>query len=148
MSLPRRRFVTAHRVAHCAALVVLLAFGGCATTRHGRTTLAEMQPFAGASIDSFHFYRLHDWQAVDDQHVVIWTDPWTAYLITTAGPCFELDFAWRLGVSATLDRVSRFEALFPGDHARCPVADIQPLDVKRLNAARKAARAAATGKDS
>jgi len=134
MSMPRRRLATAA----CAALVAL---AGCATTRHGRATLAEIQPYAGASIDSFHFNRLHDWQAVDDQHVVIWADPWTAYLITTAGPCFELDFAWRLGVSSTLDRVSRFEALFPGEHARCPVADIQPLDVKRLNAARQAARA-------
>lgn len=127
-----------------AACVALLALGACATTMHrGPTTYAEIQPYAGASIDSFHFTRLHDWQAVDDQHAVIWTDPWTAYLVTTAGPCFGLDFAWQLGVSSTLDRVSRFEALFPGEHARCPVADIQPLDVKRLNAARRAARAAA-----
>ena len=71
-----------------------------------------------------------------------WTDPGQAYRVTVMAPCVELDFTEYPGVGSTLQTVSRLESLFPGRHDRCPIEELRPLDLKRLNADRAAARAA------
>lgn len=127
-----------------AALVICALLAGCATTvPPGEAPPDEYLPYAGAPVDEFHFFRLYDWQRAGKDRVVLWTDPGQAYLVTVMPPCVELDFTEYLGVSSTVQTVSRFESLFPGRHDRCPITEIRPLDVKRLNADRAAARAAA-----
>ncbi len=134
-----------HAMRTPAAVVAMLALcAGCAASRDdGPRGLDRYLPYAGPSIDQFRFFQLDGWESVDREHIVLWADPWTAYLIATAGPCMELDYTMRLGMSTTMGTVSRFDTLFPGDRERCPVADIRPLDIKRMNADRAAARAAA-----
>jgi len=129
------------------ALLSLLALVGCAaTTAHrGEAPLDEFLPYAGTPIDEFHFFRLYDWQRAGKDHVVLWADISTAYLVQVQEPCFELDFTEYLGVGSTLHTVSRFESLFPGHRERCPITEIRPLDVKRMKAERAARAAAKAG---
>jgi hypothetical protein len=130
-----------------AVLVALLGLAACADGAHrDEPPLGDYLPFAAAPVDEFHFFRLDDWQRAGKDHVVLWVDVNRAYLLQVQPPCFELDFADYLGVSSTLQTISRFESLFPGRHARCPITEIRPLDGQRLKAARAeraAARAAA-----
>lgn len=118
--------------AACAALLA-----GCATPAHrGDLAPDEYLPYAGAPVDRFRFFRLYDWQNAGRDRVVLWVEVSEAYLVTVAEPCFELDFSEYLGVSSTLHTLSRFESLFPGHGDRCPITEIRPLDVKRMQAAR------------
>ena len=126
------------------AIAICALLAGCATgAPRSAPPPDEYLPYAGAPVDEFHFFRLYDWQRAGSNRVVLWTDPGQAYLVTVMAPCMELDFTEYLGVGSTLQTVSRFESLFPGHHDRCPITEIRPLDVKRLNADRSAARAAA-----
>jgi hypothetical protein len=132
------------KAATVALLALLVLLVGCATTAHrGEAPLDEFLPYAAAPVDEFHFFTLDGWQRAGKDHVVLWVDVNHAYLVAVLEPCLELDFTEYLGVSSTLRTVSRFESLFPGRHDRCPITEIRPLDVKRLNADRAAARAAA-----
>jgi len=127
-----------------AAITLCALLAACATPApRGDAPPDEYLPYAGAPVDEFHFFRLYDWQRAGKDRVVLWTDPGRAYLVTVMPPCIELDFTEYLGVSSTVQTVSRFEALFPGHRDRCPIDEIRPLDIKRLNADRAAARAAA-----
>ena len=127
-----------------AAIALCALLAACAATApRGDPPPDEYLPYAGAAVDEFHFFRLYDWQRAGRDRVVLWTDPGQAYLVTVMAPCVELDFTEYLGVSSTVQTVSRFESLFPGHRDRCPITEIRPLDWKRLNADRAAARAAA-----
>jgi len=126
-----------------AAFALWALLAGCATTApRGDPQRDEYLAYAGAPLEEFHFFRLYDWQRAGKDRVVLWTDPGQAYLVTVMPPCVELDFSEYLGVSSTVQTVSRFESLFPGHRERCPITEIRPLDVKRLAADRAAARAA------
>jgi hypothetical protein len=129
------------RAIETAAVVVLLA--GCAgVPRRGDAALDRYQPYAGPPVEQFHFYQLDSWQAVAADRVVIWTDPFTAYLVRVRTPCTELAFTERLGVTSTLNTVSRLESVVPSHQNRCPIEEIQPIDLKAMKADQAARRAA------
>jgi len=127
-------------LAALAASLALLA--GCASQRPYGAALNEYLPYAGPPIDSFHFWYLYSWEAVGPYHVVLWSDPWTAYFVTVWQPCIDLEFATRIAVTSTINTVSRFEAILLPHHERCPIQEIRPIDTKGLKAARAAAAAA------
>jgi hypothetical protein len=120
------------------ALGALLA--GCASGRHGAPPLEQFLPYAGAPVDEFRYFTFDGWQVLDRYRVVLWVDVSTAYLITVRPPCIDLDFTERLGVSSTFHVVSRFESLFPERREPCPITEIRPIDLKRMNADRAAAQ--------
>jgi len=129
------------RVILTAAVLVLLA--GCAgVPRRGDASLDRYQPYAGAPVEQFHFYELDSWQAVAPDRVVIWTDPFTAYLVRVRTPCTELAFTERLGVTSTVNTVSRLESIVPSRHNRCPIEEIRPIDLTAMKADPAARRAA------
>lgn len=121
-------------------LAALLLASGCAGQRPSGAALNEYLPYAGPPIDSFHFWHLYSWEAVGPYHVVIWSDPWTAYFLTVWQPCVNLEFAHRIGLTSTANTVSHFEAVIVPHQERCPIQEIRPIDTKALKAARAAAR--------
>jgi hypothetical protein len=125
------------------ALVVLL--GGCAGAVRRDALLDEYLPYAGAPVDSFHFFRLDSWAVVGRYQLVIWVTPFEAYLVTVQSPCEQLAWTNRLAVTSTVNTISKFESIVLRDHERCPVTEIRPIDLKAQKAARAAARAAAQG---
>lgn len=128
------------RLAAAASVALLAACAGGAP-RRGASALDEYLPYAGPAVASFHFFRLDGWYSVDDAHVVIETAINTAYLITLYAPCPELGFTERLGLTSTAGTVSHFEAVIVRDYHRCPIAEMRPLDVRRMRAERLAAHA-------
>ena len=125
-----------------AALMSLLA--GCmgAAPRRGAAQLDDYLPYAGAPVEQFRFYTLDSWQALTADQVVIWSDPFTAYLVKVMGPCPELAFTDRLGVTSTVGAVSRFESIVPRHDVRCPIEQIRPIDLKKMKVEQAARRAA------
>jgi len=123
-------------------LAATLAFAGCTTTRPPGAALNEYLPFTGPPVESFHFWNLYSWEAVGPYQVVLWATPWEAYFVTVASPCIDLEWTHRLGVSSTANTVSHFEYVLVGHQERCPILEIRPIDVKKLNAARKERAAA------
>ena len=129
------------RAVQTAAVLVLLA--GCSgVPRRGDAALDRYLPYAGPPVEQFHFYELDSWQAVAADRVVIWTDPFTAYLVRVRTPCTELAFTERLGVTSTVNTVSRLESIVPSHQNRCPIEEILPIDVKAMKADQAARRAA------
>lgn len=128
------------RLAAAASVALLAACAGGAPHR-GASALEEYQAYAGPPVKSFHFFSLAGWYSVDDAHVVIETAINTAYLITLYAPCPELGFTERLGLTSTAGTVSHFEAVIVRDHQRCQIAEMRPLDVRRMRADQLAERA-------
>ena len=116
----------------------------CATTPTGGSLLerstgdkayARYEPYLGEPVDSFTMFRHDSWEPVNRNQLVLWTGVNDAYLLTVMQPCQELPFANTVGVTTTVNRVSRFDSvLVRGD--RCPIELIQPIDVHRMKADR------------
>jgi len=126
----------------CLAATVLALLAGCTgVPRRGDAALERYQPFAGPPVDQFHFYHLDSWQAVGADRVVLWTDPFTAYLVRVRTPCIELAFTERLAVTSTLNSISHFESIVLPHQNRCPIEEIRPIDLKAMKADVAARRA-------
>ena len=69
--------------------------------------------------------------------VVVWTQINDAYLITVWDSCQDLNFAPRIGIKSIGNTVSRLDSIRVG-RDRCPIQEIQPIDVKRYKADRAA----------
>jgi hypothetical protein len=81
---------------------------------------------------------------VGKEKVVVWTTTTTAYLVTVEKGCFNLD--WARGIGITQKTAMHVDAHFDSivfDHQNCRIAQIQPIDYKRLLQDEKAAKAAA-----
>jgi hypothetical protein len=125
----------------------LASVAACATTGGGefeRTKgdrlLEKYEPYLGEPINSFTAFRHDSWQPISRNQLVLWTSINEAYLLTVAGNCMNLPFANTVGVTSTTSTISRLDAvLVRGD--RCPITQIQPIDVKRMKADRRASAA-------
>src|SRR5262245_40065914 len=127
--------------------IILAGFlaSACATTPTGGSLLerstgdkayARYEPYLGEPIDSFTMFRHDSWEPVNRNQLVLWTGINDAYLLTVTGPCYELPYANTVGVTSTVNTVSKFESvLVRGD--RCPITEIQPIDVHRMKADRR-----------
>ena len=128
-------------------VVAMLALSACATgpTLSDQQRLAIHQAHAGAPVNSFnHFGTLHSWQPLGDSALTVWVRPQTAYLLTLASDCPNLEYghAITLGdqtgtVFAGLDNVTVIGQSMP---IPCRIEQIQPLDAKALKTAEREAR--------
>jgi len=58
------------------------------------------------AVDKFHFFgRLDSWRAVDRNTLIVWTTPFTPYLIELKRPASGLRFAEVIGLSSTAGTV-------------------------------------------
>jgi hypothetical protein len=104
---------------------------------------AQFESYAGQPVDQFtwlgHYYS---WDYVGDYKVVIWPNPFDAYLLTVLPPCEDLPWTQTIGLTSTARTVSqRFDFVLvhaPGEegrHAlpfRCPIKEIRPVDYRRM----------------
>jgi hypothetical protein len=74
---------------------------------------ADQAPQAYEPVDSFViFNHPYSWNAVDDHTVVIWTNPFTPYLVELAFPSHDMKFVQAIGVSSSGSRVyAKFDAV-------------------------------------
>jgi Family of unknown function (DUF6491) len=129
----------ARRLKVAGLLSAVLALSACA---HQPKAKLNYQAFAKPPIRSMQFFRLHSWQSIDDRQLIVETTPKKAYLLTLFSPCRELDFAITIGLTSFGNTVSAgFDRVVVQNDPSCRIKTIQPLDLKLMNAARKAARA-------
>lgn len=124
--------------------IILAGFfaSACATTGGGieRSTgdkaLARYEPYVGEPVDSFTMFRHDSWVPIDRNQLVLYTSINDAYLLTVTGPCYELPYAQTVGVTTTGNTVSKFDSVLVRGN-RCPITEIQPIDVHRMKADRR-----------
>ena len=117
--------------------VGLSACAGPGPREREAVRLAEYEQFAGAPVDEFHFWRMDRWESLGPLTVAIWSEPGKAWLIRVRKPCPGLEFAQIVGVSSTLNRVNRNFDTVNFEGMRCRIAELRPIDVKAMRAARR-----------
>jgi hypothetical protein len=123
-----------------------MLFSACASTRPGpaerdAARLSQYMEHAGEPVSGFRFWRMDRWVSLGRSELAVYTEPNRAYLLQVAGPCAGLDFARSVALTSTQHRVSqKFDYVLFEDQ-RCSIAEIRPIDVKALKAARRAASA-------
>lgn len=130
-----------------AALMSLLALGAlltaCATglVRKDDGAKFKYQDYAGPPIDEVgSMGRVTGWSAVSRNQLVIWTGVNEAWLLKVWDSCRDLEFAETINVTRTGSRISKFDkVLLPRE--TCPISEIRKVDVKQMQADRKAAKA-------
>jgi uncharacterized protein DUF6491 len=138
-----------------AILLAALVASGCATTgdsgiqlSKSERLLSKYEPYVGEPVKSFTAFRPDSWQPISRTQLVVWTNMNNAYLLTVAGPCHDLPFARTVGVTSTTSEITTFDSVIVRGN-RCPIRQIQPIDVRQMRAdrnARKADEKAASGK--
>ncbi len=130
-----------------AAACIFLIFGRTAAAKPEKV---DYNALAGASVNSVLFTRLMGWHSVDATYraagptqLVVQTGMKNAYLLTLYSPCRDLDFSIQIALTSSGHQLSAGfdKVLIPG-HESCRIKTIQPIDVKAMRAAEKAARLA------
>jgi Family of unknown function (DUF6491) len=129
-----------------AILLAGVLASGCATTgsgierTQGEQLFDKYEPYLGEPVKSFTALQKDSWQPISRTQLVLWTTINDAYLLTVTGNCSQLPFAQAVGVTSTTSQISTLDSvLVRGD--RCPITQIQPIDVRRMKADRAAAQA-------
>lgn len=98
---------------------------------------SEVQRYAGEPVKSFRFLRMDRFEILGRNSILVWTRINQAYLLTVDEPCFGLEFATAVGLSSTMNTVYRRSDDVVFKDQRCAIAEIRPVDVKSLKAARR-----------
>jgi type II secretory pathway pseudopilin PulG len=126
-----------------AMLVLLVATTASAQTREVQEKrLAEYLPYAGAAVDRFQFWDLQRWELVGEYKVVVWPRLNEAYLITVDAPCSNLEWTDKISMTSSAHVVSKkFDSVVVGKD-KCRINEIRPIDYRKMQADRKAAKEA------
>lgn len=133
---------------------LLLTLAGCMQTVHGpagpqapgasatrgaaKPKLDYREYTTGVAL-SADFSRLDDWDSPDPEHVVLWSTPNRAYLLTLFGPCYELNGAPTIALTGrSFVRADADAVLVRGE--RCRIQRIEQLDTRRLKEAQAQAK--------
>ena len=120
----------------------------------GRTAAAkaaqvDYNALAGASVNTAFFSSLTGWHAVDSNsaygptQLVIQTSIKNAYLLTLYSECRDLDFSVQIALTSSGHQLSAgFDKILIPNRPSCRIKTIQPINVKAMRAAEKAARLA------
>lgn len=56
--------------------------------------------------------RLHSFQVIDKDSLIIWRTPFDPYLVELQVPAYDLPFAWGIGITSTASRIdARFDSV-------------------------------------
>jgi hypothetical protein len=123
----------------CVAFVLLLtACSGIPLHERDQQLQQKYLEYAGAPVDHFNYLGHFDsWRALSDTQLVVWTTINQAYLLSVAQPCINLQFAQRIGVSATVGTVNRGLDYVLVERQRGQIAAIRPVDYKKMMADRR-----------
>ena len=131
--------LTAIILAGIVASACVTTGGGIERTK-GEQLLDKYEPYLGEPVNSFTALQKDSWQPISRTQLVLWTTINDAYLLTITNHCPNLPFAQTVGVTSTTSQITTLDSvLVRGD--RCPITQIQPIDVRRMRADRAAAQA-------
>ncbi len=122
--------------------ILLLSAAGCANNRALRVEqqLQRFEAAAGLPVKSFRYFGFNSWTSLGREHLAVWTRPNEAWLINVHGFCPDLDFAQRIGITSSMNRVyARFDTVIT-EQGRCRIKTIRPVDVKALRELQREAR--------
>jgi hypothetical protein len=119
-----------------------LMLAAAASLAVAKRTPIDYAAYAGDPVKEIKFSQLYNWQRVTDRQMVVWTKPSTAYLLNLRNNCDALAGRVTVEIGGVDGIQGRLQAGF-GEvivgQMRCRVDSIQPLDLARMNADRKAA---------
>ena len=127
-------------------IVIVLALAACATTqKHGDTTspaaaakphatTADYRRYIKGNVPAFNSARIIDWDSPDPMHVVVWTSPAEAYLLTLFGACLGLESTKTILLSADGGVVRPGGAAVMVGAERCAIQFVDRLDAKAMKA--------------
>lgn len=130
------------RIATGVAGLTLALLAGCTSglPRKGDTVQLSYADYAGDPVEQIVAMNgVDSWTPVSRTQLVIWTGINDAWLLTVWDSCPDLQFAQGIRVTQSGRSISRFEKVQVG-RDECPITRIQPVDVKRMRADRKAAK--------
>lgn len=128
-----------------APLSFVLFLAACAQTpRQGeapaanaekpRPTTDDYRRYIRGNVPAFNSSRVTDWDSPDPTHVVVWTSPAEAYLLTLFGACFGLEKASTILLSADSGVVRPGAAAVMIGSERCAVQFVDRLDARAMKA--------------
>jgi hypothetical protein len=133
-----------------AILVAAALASGCASSSglsKSEKLLNRYEPYVGEPVSSFTAFRQESWQPISRTQLVLWTGVNDAYLLTVANNCPNMMFTNAVQVTSTGSGISTLDhVIIKGD--RCPITQIQPIDVRRMRADRNARAAEAAARNS
>ena len=125
---------------------MLVLFAAAATLAAAATASAgskriDYAAYAGEPVKEIRYFQLYNWQRTGKQHLVIWTKPSTAYLLSVPKSCATL-INTRMtiqigGVASIKGRIQVSDDVLIGD-LHCRINEIRPLDMERMKAERDA----------
>ena len=119
-----------------------LILSACATT----TPKIDYQQLAGPAVASVRFNRLHNWQSINEEQLIIWTGLHSPVLVNLSFPCRELDYRQRIGVTSFGNQVvAGFDKVYVVGEPGCRIKSLHKIDEAALRAALKQARLAKRG---
>ena len=99
-----------------------------------RPTTNDYRRYVRGNVQAFNSSSVTDWDAPDPQHVVVWTSPAEAYLLTLFGACFGLDSASTILLSADGGVVRPGAAAVMVGTERCRIQFVEKLDARAMKA--------------
>jgi hypothetical protein len=120
---------------------VVAACAGTPATNRQASGMPDYQRYVQGPDLSFDAMRVDDWSTPDASHVVVWSAPTRAALVTLFGPCFALERAATIGLESGPHARGGVDAIVAGGE-RCPIQRIDRLDGRRLRADMERLRAA------
>jgi len=127
------------------AAIALLLVAACASPKHKdgdaaakpakpKVTTDDYRRYVRGFATGFSFSRMDDWDSPDPNHVVVWTSPYEAYLLTLFGACFGLDSAHTILLSTRGSMVTPGSDAVMVGNERCPIQNVERLDAKAMKA--------------
>ena len=101
-----------------------------------RPTTADYRRYSKGDVRAFSSASVTDWDAPDPTHVVVWTSPAEAYLLTLFGACFGLEHASTILLSADGGVVRPGAAAVMIGGERCAIQFVDRLDARAIKADR------------
>ncbi|HEX7813893.1 DUF6491 family protein [Dyella sp.] len=128
-------------VRSCIIVFIAAALAACATgPEKPNQRLLDYQAAAGAPVNSFRFFNLWSWEALDRSHLAVYTRGQEAYLLTVdgGGGCQNLEWANAIGLTSRMHEVNaRLDKVLVGGPGPCFIMEIRPVDVGKLRAEEK-----------
>jgi hypothetical protein len=115
-------------------LLVAALAAGCASgspARRSELAFERYAPYLGDPVRSITAFRIHSWESVSRDKVILWTGVNQAHLITISGSCPDLLFADRIGVTSTGRQISTFDKIVVRRDT-CLIETIRPIDVRLM----------------
>jgi hypothetical protein len=97
-----------------------------------RPTTNDYRKYVRGNVQAFNSSNVTDWDAPDPQHVVVWTSPAEAYLLTLFGACFGLESAATILLSADGGVVRPGAAAVMVGSERCRIQFVEKLDARAM----------------